>query len=157
VAIFVAAALVAGVGLSGCRETGPAGNTVSGKFTYKSLPVANGNFKFFTKTDKGFKEIYSGVLKQDGSFSFSGIAAFGDVVVTVTAAFDPLAEMAQKFKNQKELDDGLKKMKEAITQNKGDASQPSATSVPDKYKDPATSGLNWQIKEGSNSRDFDLQ
>ena len=152
---LVVTALSVYVGLPGCRKTGPSGNTISGKVTYKGAPVAHGNIKFFAKDDKGFKEVYAGSLKQDGSFSFSGVPALGEVLVTIGAAFDPLAGMAQKF--GKEVDEGLKKMKEAMAEKKGDGSQPAATSVPAKYNDPATSGLTWQINEGSNSRDFDLQ
>jgi hypothetical protein len=153
---LVVAVLFACVGLIGCSKSAPRGNTISGKVTYKGAPVANGSIKFFTKDDKGFKEVYAGLLKQDGSFSFDGAPTLGEVVVTVTEAFDPLAGMAQKFRNQQEIDQGVQKMKEAMAKNKGDASQPVATNVPPKYKDPTTSGLNWLIKEGTNSKDFEL-
>ena len=154
---LLVAPLLVCVGLVGCRKTGPVGNTISGKVTYKGAPVANGNIKFFTKDNQGFREVYAGILKQDGRFSFSGVPAVGQVVVTVTPAFDPLADMAEKFKGTKEMDEGLTKMKEAMAKNKGDASQRVATSVPTKYNAPSTTDLTWEIKEGANTKDFDLQ
>jgi len=134
VAAVAVLALVAGA--PGCGESGPPMGRVSGKVTYNGQPVPKGTISFQSASPEGRNA--TGEIGPDGSYTIQTEtpgdgAIVGDYKVAITALEDNvvLDYIPKKKPEPKRL-------------------------VPEKYENPATSGLTAKVESGSNAIDFPL-
>ena len=123
----------------------PEGNTgvVSGKVTFKGEAVPEGASIVFINKDKGLTA--SGAIGSDGSYSLQmrdgGDILVGSYQIGVTP---PTTEMTPEEQEAVNLTGKMPAVKEW-------------TSIPAKYRVPESSGIVFEIKEGSNEFDLDMQ
>jgi hypothetical protein len=126
------------IGGWGCGNGTPTLTQVTGRVTFRNLPVQNGTIVFIPDSTKGERgPIAKGKIGADGSFSLSTGEAYGAPAgwyrVTVAAVVAGPAVQGQPF---------------AIPQSL----------LPEKYRDPELSELACQVKPGTANRiDFDLR
>jgi hypothetical protein len=129
----------------GCKKSGldlPTG-TVSGTVTSKGKPLADATITFF---GENHGDTATGVLQSDGTYTLKYGTGFGIpvgdyrvAIVTGAGAGGPPPNPADLMKT---VDPGVAKK----------------NAVPDKYRDPKTSGLIAVVKEGANTDlNFDLK
>jgi hypothetical protein len=135
-AVFLAGTFCA----MGCSTTPP---SLSGKVTYKGTPVPAGSIVLHSK--EGAKT-YTGSIQPDGTFTITG-APHGTMVVTVDNKW--LKSGAQQEGTQGVDPKMLEKM---MPKDQGLKYLP----IPEKYADPKTSPLVWEITTSRESKDFDL-
>ena len=121
--------------LAGCGESGPEMARVYGTVTYKGSPVPKGTISFIAATPGGRNA--TGAIAEDGTYSLQTEspgdgAIVGEYRVAVTARDDPILDYIPK------------------------KAPPPKRLTPQKYEDPATSGLTATVKSGSNTIDFPL-
>jgi hypothetical protein len=132
-----AAALVA---IAGCTE--PVGS-VSGEVRYKGAPLPYGQITVFRADGRSASSVI-----EDGAFEIHK-APVGEVKVTVQSLSAPGAR-TMLFRP-----DGSKDDDDPPTPN--DARGQKPVRIPDRYKDPAKSGLSFTIHAGAQTHDVDLQ
>jgi hypothetical protein len=122
--------LSAGLALvPGCAKKDRHGNLLasgSGKVTYKGIALTSG--VILLSPESGPPSV--GQIRGDGSFSVDEIPV-GTARVSVESPADPPAARAR------------------------DTVRPESA-IPLRYSDPSSSGLTWELKPGSNSKNFDL-
>ena len=154
VALLVISALACG----GCAEPvdlGPTG-TISGNLTYNGKPLAEGTQVVFMQRQRGFAGL--GATDAEGNFTITlyrkstGATSempVGTYIVMVQPPSDPNAEM--------ELADPS----DVATPNEmSSANQKQLfvkTEFPMKYRQPSTSGITREVKEGPNTFEIDLK
>ncbi len=127
--ITVCCALASLVGCGGSSDKA----IVKGKVTYKGAPVTGGTLTLAPASGPPL----SVTIKADGTFQTSDIPTgqMGVGIDTDSIMAMPGGSMANPPK---------------------DVQMPKKVVIPAKYKDPKTSGLTWDIKSGTNTKDFDL-
>jgi hypothetical protein len=126
---------LAALGLAGC---GPGKGDVSGKVTYKVKPVGYGSVQFIGPDRKPLLA----PIGPDGSYRAEGVLA-GDNQVAVNSP-DP-AMVVRKSKAGKPIEPPPADPKRWFP-------------LPDKYADPAKSGLTLKVERNvTNSHDIDLK
>ena len=147
--------------LAGCGPSNN-GSTVSGKVTYKGEPLNGGTIKLYSDaapTAGGADHSFHIAIKPDGTFTASNVPT-GTMTVTVETQapqtkggpnIDPATGMPVSMKPPANFDPNQIKSSPAAT-----AGAPKLTAIPQKYADPKTSGLTWEIKPGQQKKDFDL-
>lgn len=139
----------------GCGEKKGTVARLSGTVKYKGTPVTAGMITFAAKGEGGDPSgSYPVPITSDGTYSASQLPA-GELVVAIeTESANP--------KNRRSFDQyGGGKGKEMMKRSpapEGVGSGPKGTyvKIPDKYKDPKTSGLTVTVTSGKNTKDFDL-
>jgi hypothetical protein len=143
-------ACIALLPLLGCGEDDGIGQrySVSGKVTYKGEPLKGGNVAFLPDGEGGSGRAASGVIK-DGYYSMTtSTSTPGDGVlpgkykVGINANYTDMSEAA--------------KQPGGIYQGNRLAG-PRIKVIPEKYTNPATSGLTFEVKPTSSTFDIDLQ
>jgi hypothetical protein len=122
---------------AGC---GPPTATVTGKVTLKGAPVTAGAVTFHGEN----KFVQSAVIDANGAYNISN-APVGPVKVSVASAKPRAAPPGGKAATAKHPGD------------KGGAAAVAAVPIPDKYKDPNQSGLNFELKAGEQVIDLPLE
>ena len=116
--------------LVGCGNATKA--TVAGKVTYKGSPLTGGALTLHPAQGGGPFSVF---IRTDGTFNV-GDAPIGpmDVAISTDDVVDasPAGSVPPELKPAKKV------------------------AIPERYKDPETSGLRWDVKPGMNARDFDL-
>jgi len=145
--------LCAFVVVTGCGA--PQRATVKGKVTLGDKPLPVGNVMFTTKENL----TGSAVIDKDGNYVISD-APLGDVKVSVSVPQLPPGglEMMRRMKNNP----GVKETQSVDPNDPskrigimGDIPE-NIVPIPDKYKDPATSGLTYTVKGGEQTYDIKL-
>lgn len=141
--------------LSGCGggPTGPVGaqSQVNGTVTNDGKPVALNSQVIFFNKDKGLTLV--GILDSLGKYSLTagdpklGVPA-GRYEVSIAPPVAPIVEAnAESPEYQKMMMSGG---------TAAPPTAPAASDIPEKFLDPKTSGLVFEVKEGPNTYDFDL-
>jgi hypothetical protein len=139
--------------LLGCGEKKGAVARLSGTVKYKGTPVTAGTITFTAKGEGGNPGgTYPVPITPDGTYSASQLPA-GELAVAIeTESANP--------KSRKSAADygGGKDMMKRSPMPEGVGGGPKGTyvKIPDKYKDPKTSGLTVTVTNGKNTKDFDL-
>jgi hypothetical protein len=122
---------------------GPTG-TVTGKVTFKGDPIPEGSAVVFQpKSGEGLPA--SGAIGSDGSFKLSAKNSFSIPVGIYKISISP--------PRPKDLTD-----EEAMNASmKGKNSDTEFKEIPEKYRNPATSGETFEVKEGENSYTLDMK
>jgi hypothetical protein len=112
----------------GCGDNSPSLVPVTGKITYRGLPLQNGTIVFTPDSRKGSSgNMAMGEIKADGTYSLRTGKDFGAAPghyrITVAAVLGPLPSPGQPYQYQPVL-------------------------LPEKYRDPELSGLSYEIKTG---------
>jgi hypothetical protein len=121
--------------LVGCHHSGPQYNPVTGKVAFRGQPVADGRIRF--NNQQAAVDV-TAILKSDGSYDI--VMAEGKGMPEGTYAVAVLPPMAKA---------PLGPMVSVKPQ--------SYPNIPNKYRDPSTSGLTFVVKPGSNTFDVDMQ
>lgn len=139
--------------VSGCGggATGPVGpqSQVSGTVTNDGKPVTLDSQVVFFNSEKGLT--LTGTLDSLGKYSLTpadpkvGVPA-GRYQVSIKPPVVPVIQMDPSSTEYAKMMEG------------GDTatSTPVAVDIPEKFSDPKTSGLVFEVKEGPNTYDFDL-
>jgi hypothetical protein len=138
--------------VAGCSSSPPAA-TLSGNVTYKGRPVTGGSIWLYPKETLGGKypPKYSGTIRPDGTFTLTGVP-LGSMIVTIDT------KSVKDFGSAAALDSGGvdAAMKGKMMAKPGGG--PVYVAIPDKYSDPKTSGLTWDVTGGvKENHDFDLK
>jgi hypothetical protein len=133
------AILLAGVValLAGCGSGEPHG-TVTGKVTYKNAPVA-GLTIHFVNAEGAF---VAGPLDRDGHYRLPG-APLGSVQVYFTQPTGAMASVKTPPKGVQAID--------------STAAAPQPTRIPLRYLNKDSARLTYQVKQGGNDIDIELQ
>jgi hypothetical protein len=121
----------------GCGDSAPTLVQVSGKVSYRKLPLQNGTIVFTPDPRKGSSgSMAMGEIRTDGIYSLQTGKAFGAAPghyrITVAAVLGSPPSPGQPYHYQPSL-------------------------LPEKYRDPELSGLECEIKTGlAQAVDFDL-
>jgi hypothetical protein len=121
--------------LAGCHHPGPRRNPVTGKVTFQGQPVADGRIRF--NNQQAALDV-TAILKSDGSYEI--VMADGKGLPEGTYAVAVLPPMAKAPLGP------MVPMK-----------QQSCPNIPNKYRDPSTSGLTFVVKPSNNTFDIDMQ
>jgi hypothetical protein len=126
-----ALALLAAAALAGCHSSNKP-LTITGTVTYKGQPLTSGIVRFFFGTDRQSMA----TIEPDGSFAATDVPP-GPVKVTVEP--DPQAAKHRSMG--------------------GGANEPAPkpVTIPPKYADPKTSGLEYTITAGTNKLEVKLE
>jgi len=142
-------ACIALLPLLGCGEDDGIGQrySVSGKVTYKGEPLKAGNVAFLPDGEGGSGRAASGVIKAGYYTMTTSTSTTGDGV------------LPGKYKVS--INANYTDMSEAVKQNGGmyqgnRFAGPRIKVIPEKYTNPATSGLTFEVKPTSNTYDIDL-
>jgi len=142
-------ACIALLPLLGCGEDDGIGQRypVSGKVTYKGEPLKAGNVAFLPDGEGGSGRAASGVIKAGYYTMTTSTSTTGDGV------------LPGKYKVS--INANYTDMSEAVKQNGGmyqgsRFAGPRIKVIPEKYTNPATSGLTFEVKPTSNTYDIDL-
>lgn len=137
------------LGLAGCggaQEGRRPTAEVTGQVMYHSAPVARGEVKFIpVPSDQPGVRVAYGSLDSQGRYCLSTYgdrdgAILGTYAVTVESREEPSPDVGKM-----ESPDGS-----ALARR-------SKSLIPERYADPQTSGLNAQVRQGSNTFDFTLE
>ena len=140
---------------AGCGgPTGPADPQaqVSGTVTNDGKPVAVGSRAVFFNSEKGLT--LTGTLDSMGNYSLTaadpkvGVPA-GRWEVSVKPPVAPLMEVSDS-------EDYKKMMQGGGPESVADSKPAIASDIPEKFNDPKTSGLVFEVKAGPNTFNFDL-
>ena len=142
--------------LIGCggEPTGPVGaqSQVSGTVTNNGKPVSLNSQVIFFNKQKGLTLV--GTLDSLGKYSLAagdpklGIPA-GRYEVSIAPPATPVVEANPSSPDYQKLMQTPGVVKPA-------AASDTAADIPQKFRDPKTSGLVFEVKEGPNTYDFDL-
>jgi len=137
-------ALLALVGLSGC---GGSTTTVKGKVYLDDKPLKGGNVTFTSVAGKGGD---SSAIEEDGSYTIRRVPT-GKVKIAVdTSSLNPAGRTeARKY----EPPPG---QKSPYGQSQGSDTAARYMPIPENYKDPEKSGLEFEVKGGSQTHDIKL-
>ena len=128
-------------GLTGCGGS-KKGATVSGTITYKGQTLGNGTVVFIAADNKGG----SSPIAADGTYSISNLPV-GPVKITVETKPLPPAPKMPNMANMPKIE---------MPGNEG-ASAGKYVKIPDRFKDPAQSGLTYEVKSGVQKHDIPLE
>jgi hypothetical protein len=135
--------LLAAVGCGGSTAT------VTGKVTYKGEPVTSGSVVFYGDNGK----VDSGLLDADGSYTI-GRAPVGVVKVAVLASMEAKASQGGKPLGPPL---GKGKPKKGYEEVKPSPEKVLKSTIPERYKDPQTSGLIYTVASGKQVINLDLK
>jgi predicted small lipoprotein YifL len=143
VQLLCSAAILAA--LWGCGRSGPAYWPISGKVTFQGKPVALGQIRF-SNPKQGIDVVES--LRTDGQYTIitgkrQGLPE-GQYQVAIVPKLD--------FSKMKRDSNGL-----PIPSTMPSAAERHPPNIPQKYHDPATSGLTLTVKPEPNTLDVDMQ
>jgi len=154
--LFVSMALLVG----GCSR--PPG-TVEGTVSFKGKPLTSGSIVFYAQPDNN---PFPTKIDSDGTYKLTNVPA-GPVKVAVATEPAPHIPLGmpmsaekmggpagEKFPGDPEL---IKKNKGGSPAAKSKTTTPKYVQIPDTYKDPEKSGLNYTIKSGRQRIDVDLK
>lgn len=137
---------------AGCGSSSQ--GTVSGKVSYKGKPLPGGEVRFFPEAEGG--SFYSAIAS-DGSYSITKLPR-GPAKITVTFSREnPLTKMNPRIKAKAEK--GIQQQMEATKAHSKGESAPASTenvTLPEKYGDPAKSGLKVDVTGGKQTFDMNL-
>ncbi|HMF17250.1 MAG TPA: hypothetical protein VKE98_08595 [Gemmataceae bacterium] len=128
---------------NGCSSTK---NSFTGKVTYKGQPVPGGSIVLHPKEGT---QTYTGSIRPDGTFTVTD-AALGTMVVTINNKW--LKTEGTGVVNPPQGTDP-KVLEKMMPKQQG---APQYVPIPEKYADPKTSPLIWEIKARNESKEFDL-
>jgi len=145
-------ALAAFSGCSGGREPFPTGE-VSGKVTYKGQPISLGKITFISTGGGGY--FGTGIIN-DGSYTLKAPLGPCKIEVQVESDENKYAVSPQQEKMIKA------KMKAMRDQGMNVPDPPQLTKrpkidLPEKYKFADQSGLQFEVKAGTQSKEWDLR
>jgi len=130
--------------IAGCG--GGAGTaSVTGNVTYDGKPLGSGVVAFVFKNSAGLEVRETGQIQPDGSYSISRLSP-GQVTIIVETI--PPVDLPKERKQ--------KDMPDLPPIGGGDAPKGTFVKIPDKYKDPATSGLTYTVKSGKQKYNIEL-
>jgi len=149
------------IGSSGCDKGSKTGAVeVKGKVTFKGSPVTGGKLTLTSKS----KESFPIDLGVDGTFHYRDIPALLIGEVTVTVDTKNVKNTGDAFKTGGAgTGVGLGKLAKQDDSSASDLIKKTEgkravyVAIPEKYADPAKSGLVWTIKAGMNEKDFNLE
>lgn len=146
---------LAGLALLVCVvATGCGGNgSVSGKVSYNGQALGGGTVIFYSE-GKGSAESQIG---PDGSYSIDKIAAGPVKVAVETASAKPVAPDPRRPAMPTPPPDQTPKGADTSLYNASSAPKGKYVAIPETYGNPATSGLTYDVKAGSQQKDFDLK
>jgi len=130
-------------GVNGCSSRN---YSFTGKVTYKGQPLPGGSIVLHAKEGK---QAYTGSIWPDGTFTVTD-AALGTMVVTIDN------------KGLKIGGEGVVNPPQGVDPKVLEKMMPKQQGglqyvhIPEKYSDPKTSPLIWEIKERNESKEFDL-
>lgn len=137
------------VSLTGCGRGNKNTLTVSGKVTYKGVPVSGGTISLYPVGSGNFAK---GIINADGSFTFASVPPGDKRVAIETESIRGMnmdyAEAAKRNHHPGSAKDAPPKPTDS-----GVKFRP----LPAKYKNPGTSGLSWDVKPGTETKEFNLQ
>jgi len=136
--------------LSGCGSGDAKNNLVTGKVTVDGHPLANGSMTLHY--DDGKK--YPVPLKSDGTFNISQVP-LGKAQVSFAAYSSGMQGVAAE--KQAEFQKYYAAKAPAEQQAKAAQALETGPAIPEKYTNPKTSDLSWEIKAGKNEKTFDLK
>lgn len=127
--------------LAGCGgdSAGPKVGTMTGKVTYKGVPLTTGTVQVHGADGRGG----SGPITPDGTYTV-GDAPLGDVTITVKVVASAMAGMKPVARPP-----GTPAMP-------GESDKPPVI-IPANYGDKAKSGLTFTIKSGTQTNNIDLK
>jgi hypothetical protein len=140
-------ALPAALVLSGCGGTGG----VSGKVSYKGVPLKGGNVSFLSSDGKG---TVSTSINEDGSYSLPRVPTGAVTICVETQSLNP----AGKIRAPRYSPPPGQKAPEGLMAVSNSA--PPAKRymwIPPQYADPTKSGLTYTVVGGSQIKDIELQ
>jgi len=141
--------------LAGCSSKG----SVSGKVLYKGQPVTGGNLIF--QTDKG--NFFRAIISEDGTYTMekvpSGPVQIGvenEALKTQAGAGTMIAKVTPK--DQKGNEQNVNEMMQGMMKQMNKGGVPGKyVPIPEKVKDPKTSGLTYTVTGGSQVHDIELK
>jgi hypothetical protein len=140
---------LAGAALAGSFGCGPGNKaSVSGKVTYKGAAVPGATIQL--KPASGDGPAFPVVTGADGAFSAPDVP-LGQMQVSIESAKDPSA--------MPDIPVGMRPpagVTPPAANTTGATGAIKAVQIPAKYGDPKNSGLNWDIKPGTNTKNFEL-
>lgn len=132
--------------VSGCggNDFGPTG-AVTGRLTFEGKPLAEGHAVSFMQMEKGF--LAYGKTDAEGNFSVSSwnegampVGKYKVMIAPPPAAAPAVAPTAEEqFDNPELVDPRIR------------------SEFPARYRDPLTSGIEYEVTEGTNKFDIDLK
>jgi hypothetical protein len=138
---------LAALAASGC---GKKNSTVTGKVTYKGVPLKGGIVSFLPPRGEG--AAIAADIGQDGTYTAENVPT-GEMRVTVdTAYLKPPADFRGGPPNYKPPEGAGGGYKPPDLSNTGER----YTKIPDKYSDPDASGLTLTVKGGAQTFPIDL-
>jgi hypothetical protein len=122
---------------------GPKTGNVTGKVTYKGAPVPAGTVTFHGENGS----VQASWITPNGGYTINGVPP-GSVKVSVIPSSQGRAPAPPRGKTSAAHPSG---------KGAGDVAAIPAVPIPDKYKDPARSGLMYTVVAGEQSIDIPLQ
>ncbi len=150
-----AAFAIAMVWLAGCSDGSGARATVKGKVKLGEKPLYMGTVTF---TAKGAdNRVGSGNIDQEGNYTVTD-APVGDVAISVSV---PKMGMMAKMpgasdKAKPPTGVSTKDPSGGMAMNMPNIDMTKIVPIPDKYADPATSGLTYKVERGQQTHDINL-
>jgi hypothetical protein len=148
------------LGCSSRRDTGVLPNSLSGKVTYNGKPVGGGTVIFIGKDKQGKDINVNAILQPDGSYSISGIPTGDHLVAVETQSVKPQESAVIPGSKEGQSYDKAQEQYMKMMKQKGatkEAAAPVYVKIPQKYASPKSSGLTVSVKEGANTKDFELK
>jgi hypothetical protein len=134
--LLVACACAAAAVFAGCGDTSNK-SSISGKVTYQGAPVTGGMI-----TATGGKDLsMTIVINPDGTFMSQDVPPGSYKIAVSTDSVAPASAMPGGGKDYPAP---------------GGASAAKKVMIPDKFKNPETSGITWTVKSGSQTLPIDL-
>lgn len=127
-----------GLALSGCHRSGESLQPVSGRVTFQAKPVVAGVVRF-SSSQMGID--MTAEIRPDGSYEIVRAHGPGLPEGTYQVAIMPLRVGRSKGS-------GVENLPKRPNQH---------PDIPEKYRDPSTSGLTLTVNPGSNRLDIDMQ
>ena len=139
----------------GCGETKGTVARLSGSVKYKGTPVTAGTIIFTVKGEGSDPAgTYPVPITPDGTYSASQLPA-GELRVSIeTESANPKNRRSSEQYGGGRGKDMMKRS--PAPEGVGTAPKGAYVKIPDKYKDPKTSGLTVTLTNGKNTKDFDL-
>jgi hypothetical protein len=139
------AALLLALVLAGCSGKG----TISGRVIYKGQPLPSGAVAFYGAGNS----VRTTQIDAQGNYSVTGVPA-GPAkvcVITVPSGTAPVSGAAGK------MDPSKMGASPDVTSGTGTPTAPKYVPIPQKYKDPGTTDLDYTVTPGSQSWDIELK
>jgi hypothetical protein len=138
--------LIAACLLSGC---GKKFGSVSGSVKYKGKALTGGQVAFIPAAPGG--ETATGLIDSSGSYTIEKVVAGPCKITVFTSAAGSGGKAAGKM-----MDAGKMGKADGGKSKVGVAGDVPSVQVPSKFAEPDTSGLSFEVKQGTNSHDINI-